>query len=103
MTSEASFVDDGRRRLVLKRCRDPIYIEWLQREHRALVALTSVPLPIPRVVSYHEINDNDRIVDAWLLTTRLPGVSLWKVLLECPPPERSRHFRRLGALLRTLH
>ena len=103
MTSEVAFVDDQDRQCVLKRCRNPIYIEWLRREHRVLVALSECALPIPRAIGYHEVRENGQVADAWLLMTRRPGESLWNVLLRSGPVERSDHFRKLGRLLRDLH
>jgi aminoglycoside phosphotransferase (APT) family kinase protein len=103
MTSEVAFVDDRDRTSVLKRCRNRIYIEWLRREHQVLVALSECALRIPRVTGYHETRKGGQVVDVWLLMTRLPGASLWDVLLSAGPVERSQHFRRLGTLLRELH
>ena len=103
MTSEVSFVDDGGRPLVLKRCRDAIYVDWLRREHRVLLALSATSLPIPHVVGYHERHASEGAADCWLLTTRLPGTSLWDVVLGCAPSERRDHLHALGRLLRELH
>jgi aminoglycoside phosphotransferase (APT) family kinase protein len=103
MTSEVAFVDDRGRTSVLKRCRNPIYVEWLRREHHVLVSLSGCSLRIPRVVGYHEVRENGRVADAWLLMTRLPGESLWHLLLGSTPVERSHYFRKLGILLRELH
>ncbi|MGH9388570.1 MAG: phosphotransferase family protein, partial [Vicinamibacteria bacterium] len=103
MTSEVAFLDDRGRSSVLKRCRDPIYVEWLRREHRVLVALSECSLRAPRVIGYHEVRANGEVADAWLHMTRLPGESLWHVLLRSGPLERSDLFRKLGHLLRELH
>jgi aminoglycoside phosphotransferase (APT) family kinase protein len=103
MTSEVSFVDHDGRQSVLKRCRDARYIEWLCREHHVLAALSGCSLSIPRVIRYHEVQNAGRIVDAWLLMSRLSGESLWDVVLRCAPTERCRYFRRVGKLLRELH
>jgi aminoglycoside phosphotransferase (APT) family kinase protein len=100
MTSEVAFVDDGGMRAVLKRCRDPRYVEWLRRERDVLVALATAPLPIPRVLGYHAAAGE---TDVWLLTTRLPGESLWAVLLRSEPFDRSALFHTVGRLLRELH
>jgi len=102
MTSEVAFVDDHGRRSVLKRCREPIYIEWLRREHQVLVALSEVSFRLPRVLGYHEVRRENRVVDTWLHMTRLPGQSLWDVLLESPG-QRCEHLTAVGALLRELH
>ena len=102
MTSEVRFVSDRGRQSVLKRCRNPIYVEWLRREHRVLVALSESSLSIPRVIAYHEVHQDDRVVDAWLHMTRLRGESLWQVLLSSPA-RRAECLRRVGDLLRELH
>lgn len=103
MTSEVVFVDDDDRQSVLKRCHDPRYIAWIQREHYVLTALSECGLRIPRVLGYHEIQNNARVVDVWLLMTRLPGERLWDVLLRSEPNKRSGYFRKLGQLLCELH
>lgn len=103
MTSEVSFVDDHGRNTVLKRCRDPRYIEWLRREHRVLVALSECSLGLPRVISYHELHEDGSVADAWLLMTRLSGESLWDVLMHSAPAERNDYFRKVGNLLREVH
>jgi aminoglycoside phosphotransferase (APT) family kinase protein len=102
MTSHVTFVDDDERPLVLKQCRDTRYVDWLRREHGVLIALAGTCLPIPRVVAYHERQESGAL-ECFLLTTRLPGASLWDVLLQCPPGERARHLQSLGRLLRELH
>ncbi len=103
MTSQVVFVDDGTARLVLKRCRDARYVDWLRREHDVLLALAATSLPIPRVHAYHENVGNDGAVDAGLLMSRVPGDSLWDVLLQAPPARRSGLFGKLGEALSQLH
>lgn len=103
MTSEVALVDDQRRRAVLKRCRNPQYVEWLQREHRVLVALSKTALPIPRVIGYYEVLADGRSADVWLLMTHLPGESLWEIVQRSRLEDRVEHFRHLGTLLRQLH
>jgi aminoglycoside phosphotransferase (APT) family kinase protein len=102
MTSEVAFVNDHGRESVVKRCRNPIYIEWLRREQRVLVALSECSLRIPRVIGYHEVRQDTQVVDAWLHMTRLPGESLWHVLLGSPI-DRSDRLWKVGNLLRELH
>src|SRR5947209_1761013 len=103
MTSEVAFVDDQGRKTVLKRCRDPRYIEWLRRERHVLVALSGCSLAIPRVIGYHEVHEDGHVADAWLLMTRLPGKPLWDVLLRSAPAGRADCFRKVGSLLREVH
>jgi aminoglycoside phosphotransferase (APT) family kinase protein len=98
MTSEVAFVLDGTRESVLKRCRHPVYVAWLRRERRVLRALSEAPWPMPRVIGSHESGANE----VWLHMTRVPGESLWQVLLRSPL-ERGAHLRTLGRLLRQLH
>jgi aminoglycoside phosphotransferase (APT) family kinase protein len=102
MTSEVAFVDDQNRKSVLKRCRNPIYVEWLRREHWVLVALSEYWLRIPHVIGYYEVIREGRVDEVWLHMTRLPGESLWQVLLSSPG-HRSDHFRKVGELLHELH
>jgi aminoglycoside phosphotransferase (APT) family kinase protein len=102
MTSEVAFVNDHGRTSVVKRCRNPIYIEWLRREQRALLALSDRSLRIPRVIGYHELWEETQVVDVWLHMTRLRGESLWHVLLGSPV-DRSDRLWKVGRLLRELH
>lgn len=87
MTSEVAVIDGA----VIKHCRDPLYLEWLAREHDALRALEGSGLPIPHVVAYEQ---------PWLIMTRLDGRSLWTEMLE---GNRADLLGRLGQLLRRLH
>lgn len=77
MTSELAFVDDRDRQSVLKRCRNPIYVEWLRREHRVLIAVSECSLRMPRVLGYHEAHQDGRIMGAWLQY----DTTTWKVAL----------------------
>jgi aminoglycoside phosphotransferase (APT) family kinase protein len=101
MTSEVAFVD-GDTPCVIKRCRDPIYLEWLSREHRVLRALADSRLPIPRALAYAEVDAEDRH-EAWLVMSRLGGRSLWKELLQTDPKQRADLLGGLGELLKHLH
>jgi aminoglycoside phosphotransferase (APT) family kinase protein len=101
MTSEVAFVE-GQNRCVIKRCRDPVYVDWLRREHRVLRELAASRLPIPRVLDYFEVYDEDRS-DVWLVMSRLDGWSLWHEMLGANVQQRVELFWRLGALLSRLH
>jgi aminoglycoside phosphotransferase (APT) family kinase protein len=101
MTSEVAFVEDQGRQSVVKRCRNPIYVEWLRREQQVLLALSSSSLRVPRVIGYHELRQEDGQVDAWLHMTRVAGRPLEDVLTS--QVERRRHLGELGKLLRELH
>jgi hypothetical protein len=89
MTSDVVIVGP----VVLKRCRDPRYLDWLRREVVVLHALQSTGLPIPR-----PLGDVDREDEVWLAMT-LVRRSL-RVLLISPIrialPKRSRASRRLA-------
>lgn len=102
MTSEVAFVD-GDTQCVIKRCRDPIYLEWLSREHRVLRALADSPLPIPRVLGYAEVDKNEEGHEAWLVMSRLEGRPLWHEILHANSQRRTRLLQRLGELLKQLH
>ena len=101
MTSEVAFVD-GNIRCVIKRCREPIYLEWLSREHRVLRALAHSRLPIPSVLDYVELDTEDRH-EGWLVMSRLDGRSLWKEMLRADPKQRADLLRRVGESLKRLH
>jgi aminoglycoside phosphotransferase (APT) family kinase protein len=101
MTSEVAFVD-GDIQCVLKRCRDPVYLEWLSREHRVLRALRDSHLPIPRVLDYAELNTEDRH-EAWLVMSRLEGRSLWEKMRLANPNQGASLLRSLGESLQRLH
>jgi len=102
MTSEVALVD-GDIPCVIKRCRDPRYLEWLSREHRVLSALADSTLPMPRVLGYAQVDKKEEGREAWLVTSRLEGRPLWGEMLHANSPRRSRLLQRLGALLKQLH
>jgi aminoglycoside phosphotransferase (APT) family kinase protein len=101
MTSQVAFVD-GASQCVIKRCRNPIYLEWLSREYRVLQALADSPLPVPHVLGYAQVNNEER-GETWLVMSRLEGRSLWNEMLQASSERRSHLLRRLGALLKQLH
>jgi aminoglycoside phosphotransferase (APT) family kinase protein len=102
MTSEVALVD-GDASCVIKKCRDPNYLEWLSREHQVLLALAHTPLPVPRVLDYAEVRDTEGGREAWLVVSRLEGRSLWNELLDANSQRRARLLRRVGELLKQLH
>jgi aminoglycoside phosphotransferase (APT) family kinase protein len=101
MTSEVAFVD-GDTRCVIKRCRNPIYLEWLSREHQVLRALAGSGLPLPSVLDYAELDTEDRH-ESWLVMSCLDGRSLWKEILQSNRRERADLLGRVGELLKRLH
>lgn len=101
MTSEVAFVD-GDADVVIKRCRDPIYLEWLSREQRVLRALTDSHLPIPRLLDYVE-TERASGREAWLVMTRLRGEPLWGEFLHANSRRRVDLLRSVGGLLHQLH
>jgi aminoglycoside phosphotransferase (APT) family kinase protein len=101
MTSEVALVG-GDKPCVIKRCRDPIYLEWLSREHRVLRALKDSFLPMPRLIGYAEVDNHDGR-EAWLVMSRLEGRPLLTELLDANSQRRAHLLQRLGALLKQLH
>jgi aminoglycoside phosphotransferase (APT) family kinase protein len=102
MTSDVAFVTGADRSIVVKRVVNPIYLDWLRREHAALRALAGLGLPVPAALGYAEV-DGPSGREGWLVTTRLPGISLWPVLLDAAPAVRESWLRELGKLLHRLH
>ena len=102
MTSEVAFVD-GDTQCVIKRCRDPNYLEWLSREHRVLRALADSPLPMPRVLGYAQVDEKEEGREVWLVMSRLEGRPLWTEILHASSQRRARLLQRVGALLKQLH
>lgn len=94
MTSTVALFGD----VVLKRCADPRYVDWLRREHDVLRALAETDLPLPRVRGYV-----DRDADVWLAIERLPGVTLEAALASASAGERERLLGELGELLARVH
>jgi aminoglycoside phosphotransferase (APT) family kinase protein len=101
MTSEVAFVD-GETACVIKRCRDPIYLEWLSREDRVLRALADSPLPVPRRLDYAQA-DTKEGPEAWLVMSRLEGRSPWNDIIQANSQRRAQLLWRLGELLNLLH
>lgn len=101
MTSEVAFVD-GDADVVIKRCREPIYLKWLSREQRVLRGLADSGLPIPRLLDYVQV-DSGSGHEAWLVMTRLQGSPLWSEILLANSQRRADLLRRVGQLLNQLH
>lgn len=102
MTSEVAFVG-GDERCVIKRCRDPIYLEWLSREHRVLRALADSPFPVPRVLGYTQVDKKEEGREAWLIMSRLEGRPLWHEIIHADSQRRARLLSRVGELLKQVH
>jgi aminoglycoside phosphotransferase (APT) family kinase protein len=102
MTSEVAFVE-GDRPCVVKRCRDPIYLHWLAREHRVLRALAESSLRVPRLLDYVEVATSAGACEAWLVMSRLEGRTLWTDILTANPERRARLLHGVGALLKQIH
>ena len=94
---------DGDTRCVIKRCRNPIYLEWLAREHRVLRALAGAPLPIPRVLGYVQVDRKGEAGEAWLVMSQLEGRPLWNEMLHANSQRRAQLLKRVGELLKQLH
>jgi aminoglycoside phosphotransferase (APT) family kinase protein len=88
--------------VVVKRCANPVYLDWLRREHRTLRALAGTELPIPRFVAYAEAEVSGVTV-GWLLMSRLVGRPLLGVVAEASEDGRRLLFQGLGGVLRRLH
>jgi aminoglycoside phosphotransferase (APT) family kinase protein len=97
-TSGVAFCTGSHRDVVLKRCGDARYVDWLRREHAVLAALRDGGLPAPEVLDLV-----DRGAEVWLVLTRLPGIPLEDALHEADAHGRSRLLHELGALLRRVH
>lgn len=102
MTSDVAFVD-GDNPCVIKRCGDGRYLEWLAREHQVLLALGDSSLPIPRLLGYTQVNNEETGREAWLVMSRLEGRPLWSEMLRANRRRRARLLGRLGELLKRLH
>lgn len=102
MTSDVAFATGTCRAAVVKRCTDPVYRHWLQREQLVLRALADCNLPVPAPIAYEEVAYADGF-EGWLLMSRLEGEPLESVLLRTPVSRRAGLLFRLGELLRRLH
>jgi aminoglycoside phosphotransferase (APT) family kinase protein len=102
MTSEVAFVE-GDTPCVIKRCRDPRYLEWLSQEHQVLLALADSSIPIPRVLGYAQVDKEKEGCEAWLVMSLLEGHPLWSEILHANSQRRACLLRRVGALLKQLH
>jgi aminoglycoside phosphotransferase (APT) family kinase protein len=98
MTSDVAFCAGPAGDVVLKRCGDARYVDWLRREHTVLEALRGLRLPAPKVLGLV-----DRGAEVWLALAKLPGLPLGDVLLEADAHGRARLLHELGALLRQIH
>lgn len=97
MTADVAIVE-SEAPCVIKRCANPVYLDWLRREHDVLRALEGSALPVPRALDYR---DEGGIV--WLVMTRLDGVPLLAELRIIGATQRRRRLKTLGRLLRRLH
>lgn len=102
MTADVMVASNGLQSVVVKRCANPIYIDWLRREQLLLQVLKDSSLPVPEFIHYAE-SSGESGVEAWLVSSKLEGHSLWKTVLSTAAPHRAPLLRKLGELLRRLH
>ena len=95
-TSAVAFVEPGE--VVLKRCTDPRYRDWLRREREVLEALTDVEVAVPRVLDFHDAGD-----EVWLVMTRLAGDSCSHAIHRAEPSARPKLYAAAGDAMRRLH
>ena len=101
MTSEVAIVDSDRP-VVLKRCRNPLYLSWLSREQQVLKLIAHSGLPVPEFLDYADVNgDGGR--ELWLVMSRLAGRDLRSELRQATPERRVELYRSVGQLIRRLH
>ena len=101
MTSEVAIVG-GDNPVVLKRCRNPLYLSWLSRERRSLALLAHSGLPVPRVLDFAETSrEGGR--EFWLVMSCLDGRNLRGELQDASPQRRVDLYRQVGRLLQMLH
>jgi aminoglycoside 3'-phosphotransferase-2 len=86
--------------VVVKRASGALAVGPLEREASVLAALAGGPLPVARCLGL--VHDGDA---AWLVTTYLPGATLWHRLRDAPPedPRRVAWMQALGDLLARIH
>lgn len=96
MTSSVAFVEPGA--VVLKRCRDPLYLDWLRRERTVLQVLAYTELSAPRVLDFADLGS-----EVWLVMTRLPGIAAAEALLTGTVRERRELLEVVGRAIRSLH
>ena len=101
-TSDVIFVEGGRRDVVLKRCGDPHYVDWLRSERRVLAALQGKELPTPRLLDEAEVESGGGR-HVWIVTERLPGQPMRDVLQASDAARRAALFGSLGRMMARLH
>jgi aminoglycoside phosphotransferase (APT) family kinase protein len=74
----------------------------LRREKQVLDALRTSGLPVPEELLYYE-GETGQETEGWLVTRRLPGEPLEKVLQEATPPVRASLLDKTGRLVARLH
>ncbi len=103
MTSRVALVKTDRGPRVVKRARGALYAGWLEKEYRALQALTPSRLPIPAPYAFVPMPAGV-VPEAWLVRQHLPGRPLSDVLSDGPSPaRRAALLRAFGQTLAALH
>ena len=95
-TSTVAFVEPGD--VVFKRCTDPRYRDWLRREREVLDALAGTEVSVPRVLDFHDADN-----EVWLVMARLAGDSCSHAIHRADPAGRSKLYAAAGEAIRGLH
>jgi aminoglycoside phosphotransferase (APT) family kinase protein len=102
-TSSVYIVQTEHNRFAVKRAKGSQYGGWLAKEYRALSALASTGLPVPKPHAFLRI-DRGVVPERYLVMDYLPGETLSAVLLRTADPAvRAKLLRAFGQTLGRLH
>jgi len=93
MTSEVAIAGA----IVLKRCRNPIYLSWLARERQVLTLLAQTGLPIPALLDSADV-DGEGGRESWLVMSRREGRDLRGEIQNAGLQRRVELYRGAGEL-----
>jgi len=103
MTSSVALVETDRGLRVVKRARGGLFAGWLEKEHRALTALSTTGLPTPKPLAFAR-TETGLVPESWLATQHLPGQTLADALSANPEPaKRTALLRSFGQALAAIH
>ena len=84
-----------------KRCADPRYLAWAEREIEVLTALRGTEVPHARLLDHARV-ETDEGAQVWLVLQRALGVDL-EVMRDREPAQREAWMRQLGEMLARMH
>ncbi|SET68170.1 Phosphotransferase enzyme family protein [Oceanobacillus limi] len=100
-TSDVGIVEAYGNKYVLKRAKEKLYRQWLEKEAEVLQLLSGTALPVPKIHQHIVDEKNDQ---SWIVMNYIEGISLGEALQQSHTEnDRLDLIYQYGKILKKLH